>query len=276
MEATDVRERIHAVRLKCAPGKPYATLLPISDVHIGPVGCAFREIAATLTWAATKDGLYPFTLGDCLNNATLNSVEGMNLGAQLLDIMPSAAVMTQLFRPIADAGRLLVLADGNHEARWVRQLGQNVSPTQFVAERLNVPYSSSSFPMIVQVGDQTYTLYIHHGTGSGQSYGHLWNTMQRFTENNKCDAAIAGHRHVRGNQERAVMAASQDDNGVWWWSPSGIQMIAIGCWLRYVPGSYARDRNMPPAVLGTNLVRLYADKHLVQPLPFGMPKIGGA
>jgi len=273
MEATDVRERIHQVRLRCAPGKPYATLFPIADVHIGPVGCAFREWVTTMAWAATKQGLYPFSLGDLLNNATLNSVEGMDLGAQVLDIMPAAAVMTQALRPIAEAGRLLVLSDGNHEARWVRQLGQNVSPTRFVAERLNVPYSPHPFPLVVLVGDQNYTLYIHHGTGSGQSYGHLWNTMQRFTENNRCDAAIVGHRHVRGNQERAVMTAQCGEDGEWYWNPSGIQMIAIGCWLRYLPGSYARDRNMPPAVLGTSLVRLYADRHHIQTLPFSIPKV---
>ncbi len=276
LEATDVRETIHAVRLKCAPGKPYATLLPISDVHIGPVACAFREWTATMAWAAKHEGLYTFTLGDCLNNATLNSVEGMDLGAQVLDIMPSAAVMATALRPIADTGRLLVLSDGNHEARWVRQLGQNVSPTRFVAERLNVPYSPYSFPLVVQVGEQVYTLYIHHGTGSGQSYGHLWNTMQRFTENNRCDAAIAGHRHVRGTQERSVMRATLSEDGTWYWDPTGIQMIAIGCWLRYLPGSYARARNMPPAVLGTSLIRCYADRHLVQPLPFSIPRVGAA
>jgi hypothetical protein len=127
-----------------------------------------------------------------------------------------------------------------------------------MAEALEVPDFGYEVPIKFLVGDQSYVVYFHHGTGGGQTLGYFWNTLERLAKNNRCDAVVMAHRHIAAYQSVGYRG---EENGKWVLKDTAL--IGAGAFRRSVPDDYSRVKNMPTETPGTVAIWLHADKHNV-------------
>jgi len=253
------REVIPEVRLRVAEGKNWAGFIPVADIHAGKQGCRFAKLRALVAWGMEHPGYYFGGLGDWANCPTIHSPEADQLGEQVCTLNQSLAALYWLWKPIADAGRLLGIANGNHEKRIAKATGQDLSPMKYLAERLNVSYWGYETPLMMHVGECTYCTYLHHGTGGGQTLGYILATLERMAWNNDADAILMAHRHMTIAVERAQYRPEVADVG-FEWQHKFRWLICCGCMCESVASEWSREKNLPPTVAGTVTLRYYANR----------------
>ena len=206
-------------------------------------------------------------VGDYWQSPSTSNVRSPTMGFQSLTMMQGVQVAEMLFRHLmrrGDDGRTacLLLGRGNHEDTILRSTGQDICPLQWLCERLNVPYAPYDFPLQVLVGEQEYLLYMHHGSGGGQTWGSHVNSLERLAENHRdADAVIMAHNHVKVCVEKGVMRLVKGEDGLDEYRVGDVPMYRTGSLQRYHPNGYARMKNMKPTAPGSVAIRLYANRH---------------
>lgn len=257
---SEFKEMVPEVRLRVADDRNYAALIPVADIHAGKQGCRFAKCRALAEWGAGRGGYYFAGLGDWVNCPTLKSPEADQLGKQICGVGAATAALYWLWKPLADGGQLLGIADGNHELRIAKATGQDdISPMRYLAERLNVPYWGYETPLMLRIGEQLYCYYFNHGTGGGQTLGYIVATLERMSWNNDAEAIIMAHRHMKIAVERAKYGPEQVDVG-FEWQAKFRWLVCCGCMCESVASEWSRQKNLPPAVSGTVTLRAYANK----------------
>ena len=178
-----------------------ARLYPIADLHIGDPTCKM-SIAKKLVDTVLHDAHgYAILCGDLINNATKSSVsdaygETISPDAQLQDAV-------KLFKPLADAKKIIAIVPGNHELRTYREDG--ISLTHVLAVQLGCEdvYSDTTAILILQVGWCTqsqrpfkYSVYVTHGSGGGRRPGSKINRLDDYGKIIDADVYICGHTHM--------------------------------------------------------------------------------
>ena len=263
MARTDVWESVHQVRLAVVPGKPYAVIHPIGDVHVGDDECDFRKFYALIDWIAGHPGHYVLGMGDYLEASTLGSVRAPTIADQVLTLGDAGETFAMAMQRVRD--RIICLGEGNHEAAPKRDTGQDLSPLKPICDALQVARAPYDYPLEVLVGDQAYMIGVHHGTGGARTLGGIWNEVERQLNNNEIDAAIMGHAHAKGAVTRGKQGTIDDPVRGRVWDTKALHMIRSGSFKKYIAGSYARTKNMQPAVRGTVAIRVYATHRNIHP-----------
>ena len=256
MKATTYEEAVHTVRLQVVPGKAYAALHPFSDIHAGSLACDFARWVAFVNWCHGRKGHYVIGVGDMTEASTLGSVRSASLGYQVLDEWNAIKALQHTLAPVSKTKQLIGLLEGNHDWAVWKATGQKICLVEWMADALGVPDFGYEVPIKFLVGDQEYVIYFHHGAGGGQTIGYFWNTLERLSRNNRCDAVVMGHRHVAAFQPSTYRG---EEDGKWILKETA--MIGAGTFRRSPPQDYARVKNMPPEKLGTVAIRLYGDRH---------------
>ena len=174
----------------------------LADWHIGDKSCDISAIKEHLKHICNTPNAYVICNGDLMNNATKNSVS--DCYAEIIPPMEQLQTLCELLEPIKS--RLLLLTQGNHEARTFRSDG--IDLTALLAKQLGVydKYVREGGVLFLRFGKisshnhnrkQLYSVYCTHGgAGGGRREGSKANALADMASIVDCDIYIHSHTHL--------------------------------------------------------------------------------
>ena len=185
---------------------PYADKIeihPMADLHIGDAHCDYKSILERIEYIKNTPNAYVILDGDLMDTAIASSV-GDTYGATLSP-MDQLKECVGLFKPLADAGKVLAVLPGNHEQRVMRTDGLDI--TELMCSQLGIvnKYSPTSALLFVRFGEretghhgrrQLYTAFVRHGSGGGRRPGGKINCLEDMARIVDADIYIMGHTHM--------------------------------------------------------------------------------
>lgn len=178
-------------------------IIPISDMQVGDPGFDQQMFLGYRDWILERPNAFVVLPGDNLNTPTKNN-KASDMWDEALSPRKARERLRDLFRPLADAKRILGWVDGNHEHRlWV---AGELTGSEWVMSEIRVPYEyydPDSLIIRVGFGSPSYqkrayfTVYITHGWGGARRSGGQVNKieeLQMVVPN--ADVYIAGHEHT--------------------------------------------------------------------------------
>lgn len=224
---------------------------PIGDLHIGAPAHAGSALDEWLNYLLATSGTSMLNTGDNTNCALTTSVS--DTYAEKLTVGQARRLQTELFRPLADADIIDAMIDGNHEERVWRATGD--SPNAAVAEALGLNYSRSACVVRYLVGDQSYDVYLRHGTGGGATMGAAVNRLERQERIIDADIYVSGHTHTQVAFPKNVFVP--DEGGGF--RRKKRLFVCSGSFVGYE--DYAAKAGFAPAHIGAPRVYLSGRRH---------------
>ena len=187
------------VTIDCNSTRPAAFWL-LSDVHFGHVAhdSELFQRHRALAKAARARILF---LGDALESVNTSS-KVAQVGGHFEQVGTIGDQRRQ-FEEAVKGFRTIVVIDGNHERRIVKETGE--SPLEVAAANISRQqrYPCHYFPhgvfVTINLGSQTYTLVLHHGEGGGTTFfKHL------ARDYSGADLYAGGHSHALMQEETLV------------------------------------------------------------------------
>ena len=181
--------------IKCDFGNvPYVNIYPIGDVHIGSSECNLDLFREYISKIADDPNGYAVIIGDMMNMGLKNSKS--NVYEEVLNPMEQKELCYELLSPIAD--KILAGCSGNHEYRYVREVGTNPLYDVFCRLRIEDKYRENACFIKLVVGKNgknpnTYGVVLTHG--SSKSKDEKWTYAV-----DGCDVFISGHTHLGTHQ----------------------------------------------------------------------------
>lgn len=241
--------------------EPVGYLIPIGDLHRGDRHLSAKGLAKLqgyLDWIIERKNAYAFLMGDILNVASRSSKT--NPFESDSDEYQKAV---DLFRPLAETGRVVGCITGNHEQRMYKEFGFN--PLQPFCNELKIQYCGYSACIKIRVGKrpkasdgyyQMYWGFAHHGTGGGGTLGAALNKKMKLQEIvHGMDFYMAGHDHQLAMGTRNILIP-QRDNIV----HQRVHYIDTGSFLDWNE-SYAEEAGMPISKQGAPRLRFDGKRH---------------
>lgn len=186
--------------------KDHVRIAVIGDAHIGDPHADELLLRERVKYIAENPDMYVALLGDLMNNATRGSVS--DVYGESKTPMQQIQTLVEIFYPIKD--RILLMTDGNHEARSFKDVG--VDLTYIMACELGIKdlYTPDAALAFVTFGElsngkkesngsgnvrqMTYSIYASHGRGGGGTVGSKMNALEKLSA--ICDADIYLHAHT--------------------------------------------------------------------------------
>ncbi len=245
--------RLNRVHLVPQNGKEYAELIFWGDVHYGHPGCDIERAKSMLDYCLEKKA-YLIGMGDYIEAGLKTSV-GDSVYLQEFNPDKQAEKMVEMLKPVADAGLLIGIIRGNHEARISKTAGVDI--TKWMARFLNAPYLEAACWSIIYVGDQSYTLYALHGkTGSRFIYTKL-KALVDISHSFDAQILAMGHVHEVDTDWQIVQKVDRKRKMV---VEQKKLLVLTGHYLTY-DKTYAQDSGYPIGKMGSPKVKLFADRH---------------
>lgn len=176
------------------------------DLHIGSPKCDVSLIHERIDRVLKNPDTFCILGGDLLNNSIVGSVAEADLFESPASPTEQLNTAIRLFRPLADAGKILGVCCGNHEMRTYKKTGIDLME-RFCSE-LNLldRYDYVSCLLFIRFGDLggsrhhkkvCYTCMFSHGMGQGgKLVGSKANGLQKRGEIiPNCDIVVTGHTH---------------------------------------------------------------------------------
>jgi UDP-2,3-diacylglucosamine pyrophosphatase LpxH len=237
----------------------------LSDLHIGDSMSDSQLIQKALNHILETPNAVCVLGGDLMDTAIASSV-GDTYGANLQP-MEQLKLCVKLFRPLADAGKIVALVPGNHENRVYRSDGLDMTGIMAAQLGLQDRYSPTTALLFLRLGrnDSTnhhrkiaYSVYVTHGSGGGRKEGGKINRLVDYAQIVDADAYICGHTHLpavlRTSYYRVCM------------SNSSVQLVDkvyvnTASWLSY--GGYGDSAGFKPASKRNPVLYFSGEKHEV-------------
>jgi predicted phosphodiesterase len=149
-----------------------------ADEHIGDEHCDLDRLKQRIEYVENTPNAYCLLNGDIIDNATKTSIG--DTYAQVFNPMEQLENAVNLFRPLAEKGKIIAITHGNHEARTYRKEGIDLSYLLAVQLGLFERYSPTSALIFLRFGKsrnnsghskQCYTIFMLHGSGGGRKEG---------------------------------------------------------------------------------------------------------
>lgn len=182
-------------------------ILPLADFHIGDPNADTVLINNLIQQVADTPNMYTILNGDLMNTAITTSVS--DTYTEQLTPADQLKRCVELFGPLAEAGKILGITDGNHERRITKSAG--VDMTEMLAIQLGLAdaYSTGDLLLFLTVGANKnnskrknaphrpfyYAIFARHGAGGGAMKGSKVNRLQRFSDVADADVYIGSHTH---------------------------------------------------------------------------------
>lgn len=240
--------RLNQQKLEVKPGKNYAEVVFIGDVHYGSPQCDVAKFLAMLAYCKAKK-IYIMLMGDLIEMATRTSV-GAGVYEQEFIGQSQHEQMVEWLMPV----RHLILGThrGNHEGRVYDATGVDISKA--LARELGVPYLGDACWSRFRVGKQSYSVYSFHGRSGAKFDGTCLLAIERIAVSFAADLVAMGHAHKCINSS---VVAQRTVNGVV--REFKKFLLITGSYLRY--GGYAQAFGLSIPKLGSPKVKFMADKH---------------
>jgi hypothetical protein len=247
--------RTSLVDVRLAPNKgDRVQIMPIGDIHYGARTCDEDMLLNTIAECVRRK-IYVVGMGDMLEISIVGSVGGPF--GQLYTPEKQMEKMIEILQPLADAGLLLGIHDGNHENRISKMTSINV--TGFMCKMLGVPYLGHSAFHLWKVGKQSYTAHSTHGSsGARLPYSKVKAALDvfRYVE---AEMVLYGHLHGLDHLTQMYYRVNKTRKMA---EECARHAILTGSFLNY-KDSYAERMNLPPVQTGTAIISLWGDKHKI-------------
>lgn len=185
---------------------PYAEKIeihPMADLHLGDNNSDFKLIMERIEYIKNTPNAYCILGGDLMDAAIASSI-GDTYGANLQP-MEQLKQCVKLFKPLADAKKILAVLPGNHENRVYKTDGIDI--TEIMCAQLGIPqkYSPTTVLLFIRFGQQggrrnnrpfLYTAYVTHGSGGGRKEGGKVNRLADLASIVDADIYIHAHTHL--------------------------------------------------------------------------------
>lgn len=165
-------------------------IIPLGDVHYGNKEHKHEKFLATLRYIEETPGVYFFGGGDLAENA-LDDGRGYSYDQ---DVKPKSQMedLTRFLAPVAH--KCLFLHPGNHEWRTWKKAG--FDPTQYIADRLQVPYYDAPVILSMRWKGHCWTAHVQHGNTGSQTKGGKMNAARRPVGfHGPLDFVVSFHTH---------------------------------------------------------------------------------
>jgi hypothetical protein len=189
--ATESRD---AIIKKLNPESGRILLVPLFDIHYGLKGCNYEILQSYIDYILNTKDCYTFLGGDSCETATRESV-GLAMIEEVLHAGPQRRALTDLLRPLAEAGKILFGFPGNHEMRAHKFNEDN--PVIEMCYDLGIPFAGYTSFVNIVVNNIPYQIIAHHGSGGGGTIGSKVNAAAKPGHFALADLYISGHSHVR-------------------------------------------------------------------------------
>lgn len=243
--------RCNKQHLKVKPGKDYADMLLIGDVHLGSPQFDKPRFLAQLSYCL-KNGVYVHLMGDLIEMATRSSI-GAGVYEQETIGQSQFEQMVEWLKPLAKKGLITGLLAGNHERRVYDATGIDISKA--FARELDVPYLADACWNVFSVGSQRYTMYSLHGRTGARFDGTALLALERISASFTADIVAMGHCHKAANSsvisQRVVNGRVKEFKK---------HLVISGSYLKY-DGGYAQVVGLPLSKLGSPKLKLFSTHH---------------
>ena len=203
-------------------------VIPIGDVHRGSPEHDEKAYLAMLDWCRTKKNYLVIGMGEYCDWFSGSEKRAFRIGefhdgtvyAVEREVHARAMEHAELYREIAQEGRLLGLAYGHHNYVFQHPehkawFGKEV--TQLMCEHLNVPYLGFSGLLNVCMAVthssvkawRHFTIYYHHGHGAARTPGGRITPVKRKREGFDADIYLMGHDHAKWDLPETVLNTPQ-------------------------------------------------------------------
>ena len=244
--------RLNRVRLQ-PNSTDYAEILFFGDWHYGHPNADTCKVQKTLKHCLDK-GIYVLVMGDLIE-AGLRSSVGDSVYMQNLNPHLQYEFVEETLRPLAEAGLIIGIHIGNHEARILKETSVNL--IKIICKTLKVPYLGGACWTLAYVGNESYTIYSLHGkTGSKFIYTKL-KAVVDISHNFMADIMAMGHVHDVNDASTYVQKVDKTRKMV---TEHKKYHILTGHYLGY-DDSYAQEGGMSIGKKGSPKVKLYANRH---------------
>ncbi len=233
-----------------------ARLVPLGDIHLGLKTSRLDVFKRFLDYLLVND-CYTICLGDQVENATKTSI-GLGMYEEDFHLQDQLDAMALLLEPVAKAGKLLGIHEGNHEYRSAVAAG--LHPMRILADRLGVPYLGYQGYHKFLVGQQVYHIFTAHNRGSGRTVAGKIKAAEDADQIALCDVYITGHSHIIDHHYKPIFYVDDATNTL---RRRLRHYVICGSFLSYWD-SYAEMQLLVPATIGAPEIIFSADQHLVQ------------
>lgn len=232
-------------------------IILMGDEHLGSKHYDEGLHQEWLNWCLKTPSTYVIGMGDHLETATRDSV-GAGVFEQDEVVQEQLEKSYALYRPLADAGKLLGMHIGNHEERVYRHSGMDLIKT--LTKMLEVPYFGIGVAHHLVVGKQSYTMYTAHGH-SGARLPHT-KIKSAIDLGNMVDVEIygIGHSHQLSHHVRQFYHIDKKRKVV---AEGTKHFILTGSYLTHW-GSYAQQAGYEMMRRGSPNVKLHSKEHKIR------------
>ncbi len=177
-------------------------IVPLADLHIGDSHSDAKTIADILSYIRATKNVYCVLDGDAMNTAIMGSKS--DVYGETMPPMEQLKKCVELFKPLADSGKILAILTGNHEERIRKSVGVNLTEVMSTQLGLSSLYSDTSTLLSLRLGRNakkndrriTYSIYVNHGNGGGgRRAGSKINAMEDMSRIITANCYIMGHTH---------------------------------------------------------------------------------
>lgn len=229
-------------------------IVPLFDIHYGLNGCNKFKLQSYIDFILDSNDYYTFLGGDTCETATKDSI-GLALQEEELHTGDQRRELTNLLRPLAEAGKILFGIPGNHEMRGHRFNGDN--PLIEICYDLEVPYLGYQAYLNIFVNDINYHIVGYHGKGGGSTIGSKINSASKMKNVALADLYISGHSHIRATWDESFLHIDGDQV-----QKERVVFVIGGSLVNYF-GLYSEEKMLTPGVTGSVLITLFGDRKYI-------------
>lgn len=221
---------------------------PIGDLHVGSPAHDGKKLDEWLAFVERSPNASMLNTGDNINAAVVGSKS--DVYAEQMTVGDALERLEDKLRPLADAGRLDALGEGNHEARVQRATG--IDPMALVARHLGVDHWAASALVVYHVGDVEYRVHVRHGTGNSPASTAAVTKAAQVVSN--ADLHVTGHTHRQQLILEDVFAYEKGRV-----ERRSRRYVTSGSFTKYE--RYAAERGYAPSHLGAPRIVLSGRRH---------------
>ena len=150
-----------------------AEIVAVADYHWADPNSDHARILEDIKYIAEHDNVFCVLNGDLMDCAIASSIG--DTYSSTLSPMDELRVCVELFKPLAEKGKILCILKGNHEARHYRTNG--IDLTEIMARQLGIEDLS-------------------HGNGGGRKEGGKIQRLVDLSTIIDADIYVCGHTHL--------------------------------------------------------------------------------
>ena len=164
----------------------------------------------------------------------------------------------EFYQPVVKAGLLLGMVSSNHHNRSLKEVGIDV--TKRIARELRIPYLGHSGFLLLRIGEQTYTVFGHHGTGVGTTPSGKVGAIVKLGHSVEADLILMGHVHTILHHVELVRTIDTKTKAT---IKKPKHHVITGSYVDYDSG-YAEEAQYTPETLGTPALLLHANEKKIE------------